>query len=157
MQPNVRENNIQCWSQVQSFTYRKHCQAFGAVITFCQKMRDGFWFIALLAEAILILSCRSTVTLVYIGAAAESARTRQTNTDSDVHEHTSRACSCQQQRRHVYNQLCSIHVEMMPPILAFVVIFSTHRNAQRKDAACCYACSVVCLSVCHDREPYKNR
>ena len=38
--------------------------------------------------------------------------------------------------------------ELMPPILAFAVIFSTHRNAQRKDAACCYAFSVVCLSVC---------
>ena len=46
--------------------------------------------------------------LVYIGVAAESARTRQTNAESDVHEHTSRACSCQQQRRRVYNdELCS--------------------------------------------------
>ena len=40
-----------------------------------------------------------------------------------------------------------LSAELMPPILAFTVIFSTHRNAQRKHAACCYACNVVCLST----------
>jgi len=40
MQPTVRENDIEYWSQVQSFTFRKH--------------RNGFWFIAVAAKAILM-------------------------------------------------------------------------------------------------------
>ena len=30
-------------------------------------------------------------------------------------------------------------------------------NSEHDRESCCYACSVVCLSVCHDSEPYKNR
>jgi len=48
----VSKNNIQWWSQVQSFTCRKHCQAW----LHCVRKWDSFCFIAVVAESILMLS-----------------------------------------------------------------------------------------------------
>jgi len=49
-----------------------------------------------------------------------------------------------------------VYLAFIAKLFFIIIIIRPHCSTTYVDAACCYGCSVVCRSVCHNHEPCKN-